>query len=146
MDPASPSVDWIHVTTSCFGWLPDRVGPKRLLFPSLVTLAVGFLALAGADDERAVLLAGALCGAGHGYTFPLLFGMVVNRARKVQRFFSQPFSVAEEFTGVDGEYVSIEETIKGFREILDGKHDDIPEQAFFMCGGIDGVLKKAKEL
>ncbi|MCP4038028.1 MAG: F0F1 ATP synthase subunit beta [bacterium] len=72
--------------------------------------------------------------------------LVVNRARKVQRFFSQPFSVAEQFTGFDGEYVPIEDTIKGFREILEGKHDDLPEQAFFMCGGIDGVLKKAKEL
>ena len=72
--------------------------------------------------------------------------LVVNRARKVQRFFSQPFSVAEQFTGVDGEYVPVEDTIKGFREILDGKHDDVPEQAFFMCGSIEGVLKKAKEL
>ena len=72
--------------------------------------------------------------------------LVVNRARKVQRFFSQPFNVAEQFTGVDGEYVPIEETVRGFREILEGKHDDIPEQAFFMCGSIDGVLKKAKEL
>jgi MFS family permease len=67
------------------GWLPDRVGAKRVLFPSLVTLAVGFLALAGANDERTVLLAGVLCGAGHGYTFPLLFGMVVNRARDADR-------------------------------------------------------------
>jgi F-type H+-transporting ATPase subunit beta len=72
--------------------------------------------------------------------------LVVNRARKVQRFFSQPFSVAEQFTGVDGEYVPVEDTITGFREILDGKHDDVPEQAFFMCGSIEGVLKKAKEL
>jgi F-type H+-transporting ATPase subunit beta len=72
--------------------------------------------------------------------------LVVNRARKIQRFFSQPFSVAEQFTGVDGQYVPIEDTVTGFREILDGKHDDIPEQAFFMCGGIDDVLKKAKEL
>ncbi|HIG68927.1 MAG TPA: F0F1 ATP synthase subunit beta [Myxococcales bacterium] len=72
--------------------------------------------------------------------------LVVNRARKVQRFFSQPFSVAEQFTGVTGEYVPVEDTIKGFREILDGKHDDVPEQAFFMCGTIEGVLAKAKEL
>jgi F-type H+-transporting ATPase subunit beta len=72
--------------------------------------------------------------------------LVVNRARKVQRFFSQPFSVAEQFTGVTGEYVPVEDTIKGFREILDGKHDDLPEQAFFMCGSIEGVLAKAKEL
>jgi MFS family permease len=67
------------------GWLPDRVGPKRILFPALLTLAVGFLVLALASNDREVLLAGALCGAGHGYTFPLLFGMVVNRARTADR-------------------------------------------------------------
>jgi MFS family permease len=68
-----------------FGWLPDRVGAKRVLFPALLTLAVGFLALAWAHDDRDVLLAGALCGAGHGYTFPLLFTMVVNRVRDADR-------------------------------------------------------------
>jgi len=67
------------------GWLPDRVGAKRVLFPALLTLAVGFLALAWAHDDRDVLLAGALCGAGHGYTFPLLFTMVVNRVRDADR-------------------------------------------------------------
>ncbi|MCP5042170.1 MAG: F0F1 ATP synthase subunit beta, partial [bacterium] len=71
---------------------------------------------------------------------------VVNRARKVERFFSQPFSVAEQFTGTPGQYVRLEDTIAGFREILEGKHDDVPEQAFFMCGGIEDVLAKAKEL
>jgi predicted MFS family arabinose efflux permease len=68
-----------------FGWVPDRVGAKRVLFPALIALAVGFLALALAHDDRDVLLAGALCGAGHGYTFPLLFTMVVNRARDADR-------------------------------------------------------------
>ena len=72
--------------------------------------------------------------------------LVVNRARKVERFFSQPFSVAEQFTGVAGQYVPLEKTISGFREILDGKHDDVPEQAFFMCGPIEDVLAKAKDL
>jgi MFS family permease len=67
------------------GWLPDRVGPKRVLFPALMTLALGFVVMALARDSREVLLAGALCGAGHGYTFPLLFGMVVNRARDADR-------------------------------------------------------------
>jgi len=67
------------------GWLPDRLGAKRLLFPALGTLAAGFLVLAGAGSDREVLLAGVLCGAGHGYTFPLLFGMVVSRARSVDR-------------------------------------------------------------
>ncbi len=72
--------------------------------------------------------------------------IVVNRARKVQRFFSQPFHVAEQFTGAAGQYVRLEDTIRGFREILDGKHDEVPEQAFFMCGAIEDVIEKAKNL
>ena len=72
--------------------------------------------------------------------------VVVTRARKVQRFLSQPFFVAETFTGTSGEYVDIKDTIKGFREILDGKHDDLPEQAFYMVGTIDQVMEKAKKL
>ncbi len=72
--------------------------------------------------------------------------LVVSRARKIQRFLSQPFFVAEEFTGTPGKYVTLEETIRGFREIVDGKHDDIPEQAFYMVGGIDDVLERAKTL
>lgn len=72
--------------------------------------------------------------------------LTVERARKIERFLSQPFFVAEQFTGVPGEYVSTEETIRGFKEILDGKHDDIPEEAFYMAGGIDDVLEKAEEL
>lgn len=65
--------------------------------------------------------------------------VIVSRARKVQRFLSQPFFVAEQFTGISGKYVSISETVRGFREILDGLHDDKPEQAFYMKGGIDEV-------
>ena len=72
--------------------------------------------------------------------------VVVSRARKVQRFLSQPFFVAETFTWTSGEYVDIKDTIKGFREILDGKHDDLPEQAFYMVGTIDQVMEKAKKL
>ena len=72
--------------------------------------------------------------------------LVVNRARKIQRFLSQPFNVAEQFTGFAGKYVPLKETIKGFREILDGKHDSIPEQAFLMVGTIEEVLEKAKTL
>ena len=72
--------------------------------------------------------------------------LTVSRARKVQRFLSQPFSVAEQFTGMEGKYVPITETIRGFREIIDGEHDDIPESAFLFAGTIDDVLKKAKEL
>jgi len=72
--------------------------------------------------------------------------LIVSRARKIQRFFSQPFHVAEQFTGLQGKYVKLEDTVKGFREIVDGKHDDIPEQAFFMAGPIEEVLEKAKAM
>lgn len=72
--------------------------------------------------------------------------LTVSRARKVQRFLSQPFSVAEQFTGMEGKYVPISETIRGFREIIDGEHDDIPESAFLFAGTIDDVLEKAKTL
>jgi len=71
---------------------------------------------------------------------------IVERARKVQRFLSQPFTVASAFTGMDGEYVSIKDTIKGFNMILSGELDDIPEQAFFMVGTIEQALEKAKKL
>ena len=69
----------------------------------------------------------------------------VARARRIQRFLSQPFHVAEQFTGLKGAYVPLKETIRGFREILEGKHDDLPEQAFLMAGTIDDVVKKAAE-
>ncbi|HWR15899.1 MAG TPA: F0F1 ATP synthase subunit beta [Terriglobales bacterium] len=72
--------------------------------------------------------------------------LVVARARKVQKFLSQPFHVAEVFTGFKGEYVKIQDTIRGFREIIEGKHDDIPEQAFYMVGTIEQVLAKAEKL
>jgi F-type H+-transporting ATPase subunit beta len=71
--------------------------------------------------------------------------LVVARARKMQRFLSQPFHVAEQFTGSPGKYVSLKETIRGFREILDGKHDDIPESAFLYAGTIDEVVDRAKK-
>ena len=72
--------------------------------------------------------------------------LTVQRARRVQRFLSQPFFVAQQFTGRDGKYVPLAETIRGFAEILDGKHDDLPEDAFYMVGTIDEVLEKAKQL
>jgi F-type H+-transporting ATPase subunit beta len=72
--------------------------------------------------------------------------LTVARARKIQRFLSQPMFVAEAFTGRPGAYVSIKETVRGFREILDGKHDDLPEQAFYMVGTIDDAVEEAKEL
>jgi F-type H+-transporting ATPase subunit beta len=70
--------------------------------------------------------------------------LTVNRARRLERFLSQPFFVAEQFTGTPGVYVPIDETIRGFKEILEGKHDDVPERAFYMKGGIDDVLKDAR--
>ena len=72
--------------------------------------------------------------------------LVVSRARKIQRFLSQPFFVAEQFTGSPGKYVKLEDTIKGFREIADGKHDDLPEQAFYMVGTIEEAREKAAKL
>ena len=72
--------------------------------------------------------------------------LVVSRARKIQRFLSPPFFVAEAFTGSAGKYVPIPETVRGFKEILEGKHDDLPEQAFYMVGGIEEVIEKAKKL
>ena len=68
--------------------------------------------------------------------------LLVARARKVQRFLSQPFHVAEQFTGLPGRYVPLSETIQGFREILEGKHDDIPESYFLNAGSIDDVLER----
>ena len=70
----------------------------------------------------------------------------VNRARKIQRFLSQPFFVAEQFSGIDGKYVKLEDTIKGFKEIIEGKHDNLPEQAFYMVGTIEEAIEKAKTL
>jgi len=70
----------------------------------------------------------------------------VGRARKIQRFLSQPFTVAETFTGSPGKYVSLKDTLAGFKAIVEGDHDDLPEQAFYMVGGIDEVLEKAKEM
>ena len=72
--------------------------------------------------------------------------VTVQRARRVQRFLSQPFSVAQQFTGREGKYVPLEETVRGFAEILDGKHDDLPEDAFYMVGTIEEAVEKAREL
>ncbi|RLA96598.1 MAG: F0F1 ATP synthase subunit beta, partial [Deltaproteobacteria bacterium] len=72
--------------------------------------------------------------------------LIVARARKIQRFLSQPFHVAEQFTGTPGRYVKLEDTIRGFREICDGKHDDLPEQAFYMVGTIEEAVEKAKTM
>lgn len=71
--------------------------------------------------------------------------LIVNRARKVQRFLSQPFSVAEQFTGIPGKYVPLSETIRGFKEIIEGKHDDIPESAFLLAGTIDDVIAQSRK-
>jgi len=71
---------------------------------------------------------------------------VVHRARRLQRFLSQPFFVAESFTGTPGRFVSKEDTVRSFQEILAGKHDDLPEQAFYMVGSIDEAVEKSKTL
>ncbi|MBI4264758.1 MAG: F0F1 ATP synthase subunit beta, partial [Acidobacteria bacterium] len=72
--------------------------------------------------------------------------LTVARARKIQRFLSQPFFVAQQFTGFEGKYVQIADTVKGFKEIVDGKHDDLPEQAFYMVGTIEEAMEKAKAM
>jgi F-type H+/Na+-transporting ATPase subunit beta len=72
--------------------------------------------------------------------------LTVMRARKVQKFLSQPFHVAEQFTGMQGRYVKVADTVRSFKEVIDGKHDDVPEQAFYMKGDIDEVLEAAGKL
>jgi F-type H+-transporting ATPase subunit beta len=72
--------------------------------------------------------------------------VTVGRARKIQRFLSQPFHVAEAFTNKPGKYVKLEDTVRGFKEICEGKYDDIPEQAFYMKGGIEEVVEEAKRM
>ena len=71
--------------------------------------------------------------------------IIVTRARKIQKFLSQPFFVAQQFTGLEGKYVPIAETIRGFKEIVAGKHDEIPEQDFYLVGSIDEVLEKFRK-
>jgi F-type H+-transporting ATPase subunit beta len=71
--------------------------------------------------------------------------LIVARARKLQKFLSQPFHVAEQFTGLQGKYVKLEDTIRGFKEIVAGKHDEVPEQAFYMQGTIEDVLQRAEQ-
>ena len=72
--------------------------------------------------------------------------LIVGRARRVQRFLTQPFFVAEQFTGREGRYVSVAETVRGFTEILEGRHDELPENAFYMVGTIDEAVEKAAEI
>ncbi len=71
--------------------------------------------------------------------------LTVGRARRIERFLSQPFHVAEQFTGTSGEYVPVAETVRSFKEILDGQHDDLPESAFLLKGSIDQVVEAAKK-
>ena len=70
----------------------------------------------------------------------------VARARRIQKFLSQPFFVASQFTGLEGKYVSIADTIRGFKEIVEGQHDELPEQAFFLVGGIEEAVEKAERM
>jgi F-type H+-transporting ATPase subunit beta len=72
--------------------------------------------------------------------------LTVARARKIQKFLSQPFFVAEQFTGLQGKFVTLDETVRGFKELISGKHDELPEQAFYMVGGIDEAVQKAEQM
>jgi F-type H+-transporting ATPase subunit beta len=72
--------------------------------------------------------------------------IAVNRARKIQRFLSQPMFVAEQFTGLPGRYVKVADTVKSFKEVVEGKHDELPEQAFYMVGDIGEAMDKAKKM
>jgi F-type H+-transporting ATPase subunit beta len=72
--------------------------------------------------------------------------LIVSRARRIQKFLSQPFFVAAQFTGLEGRYVKLSDTIRGFKEIVEGKYDELPEQAFYMVGTIEEVLAKAQKL
>ena len=72
--------------------------------------------------------------------------LLVSRARKIQKFLSQPFNVAEAFTGAKGKYVKLTDTVRSFKEVIEGKHDDLPEQAFYMVGGIDEAVAKGRQL
>ena len=72
--------------------------------------------------------------------------VVVQRARKIERFLSQPFHVAEQFTGIPGKYVSLADTVRGFKDVVDGKGDDLPEQAFYMVGGFEEAVEQAKKM
>jgi F-type H+/Na+-transporting ATPase subunit beta len=71
--------------------------------------------------------------------------VLVQRARRIERFLSQPFHVAEQFTGTDGKYVAIADTVRSFREVLDGKHDELPESAFLLKGSIEDVVESVKK-
>jgi F-type H+-transporting ATPase subunit beta len=72
--------------------------------------------------------------------------LTVARARKIEKFLSQPFFVAQQFTGLEGKYVPVGETVRGFKEIVEGKHDEVPEQAFYMVGTIEEALEKAQKM
>ena len=99
------------------------------------------------DTVRELVAAGNIRISEHGYDeLSEDDKLTVARARKIQRFLSQPFHVAEAFTGTPGAYVELKDTIRGFKEIVEGKHDEIPEQAFYMVGTIEQALEKAKRL
>ena len=72
--------------------------------------------------------------------------MIVGRARRLQRFLSQPFFVAEQFTGLEGKFVELDDTIRSFKEVVEGRHDDLPEQAFYLVGNIDEAVEKARRI
>ena len=108
--------------------VPGGAGPEKITFPANYKDLQDIIAILGmeelSDEDK----------------------QVVGRARKIQRFLSQPFHVAEAFTGTPGRYVKLADTVKSFKEIVDGKHDELPEQAFYMVGDIGEAMDKAKKL
>ena len=102
-----------------------------------------------APIDDTMLLSYVLDGTEHGHGMDELSEedkLTVTRARKIQRFLSQPFHVAEQFTGAEGKYVAIADTIRGFKELVEGKHDELPEQAFLMVGTIEEALENAEKM
>ena len=97
------------------------------------------------DAEHVWMLDGHCRGREPSFFFPS-DGVGVDRARRIQKFFSQPFFVAQQFTGAEGKYVELKDTVRSFKEIIEGKHDDIPEQAFYLKGGIEDVIAAAEKL
>ena len=155
-DPA-PATTFAHLdaTTvlsraiSSLGIYPGR-GPAGIHQPHPLARSRGHGALRGGPSgaEHPAALQGAAGHHrhhGHGRAQSDEDKLIVARARKVQRFLSQPFSVAEQFTGMQGKYVPLKETIRGFKEIIEGKHDDLPESAFLFVGTIEEAVEKAKK-
>jgi F-type H+-transporting ATPase subunit beta len=144
------------ISVARFGWYPTALGIYPAVDPLASTSRILDPNIIGHDHyDTAQLVKGILQRYKDLQDIIAILGidelsdedkLTVSRARKIQRFLSQPFHVAEQFTGAKGKYVKVADTIRGFREIAEGKHDDIPEQAFYMQGTIEDVLERAKQL